>query len=174
MEIRVLARPEEFDQNQAIALPPREYMRWDELQFEDVLRMMSPEGSLIDADVPEEPSPLPAELSSRPLALLDTEPGLSASVGPHHLSPENHSSVPPSRTSSRSSSGGFDSRSTISGESNLDSVDRIMAMDIFTGPNQDLDLLPLCELWLDMASQLKEEDIPSPTGFLEERDEIVR
>ncbi|KAL1937863.1 hypothetical protein VTO73DRAFT_12756 [Trametes versicolor] len=174
MEIRVLARPEEFDQNQAIALPLREYMRWDELQLEDALRMMSPEGSLLDANVSEERLPPPAESSSRPLTLLNTELDLSPPVGPRDPSPARHSSVPPSRTSSRSLSDSFESRSYVSGESDLGSVDGIMVMDIFSGTNADLDLLPLCELWLDMAPQLKQENIPNPTGLFAERDEIVR
>ncbi|OJT08381.1 hypothetical protein TRAPUB_720 [Trametes pubescens] len=74
--------------------------------------------------------------------------------------------------SSRSSSRSSASRSVISGEGDLNSVDE--AMNMFTGRNADLDLLPLCELWLDMTAQLKEEDIPSPAGFFEERDEIVK
>lgn len=177
MDIRVLARPEEFDQNQAIALPLREYMRWDELQLEDALRMMSPEGSVIDVDVREDLSRPQAESPHDPtLPILDTALSSSASVGPSIPSAGDHQANVPMSTSSRSLSDSCDSRSVGSedSESDLDSVDRIMAMGIFSGPNQDLDLLPLCELWLDMAPQLKEEDIPDPTGLFEERDEIVR
>lgn len=173
MDIRVLARPEEFDQNQAIALPLREYMRWDELQLEDALRMMSPEGSVID--VPEDLSPPPAEPPHNPaLPIVDTALSSSAPVGPSIPSAGDYQANVPMSASSQSLSDSCDSRTVSSGKSDLDSVDRIMAMGIFSGPNQDLDLLPLCELWLDMAPQLKEEDIPSPTGLFEERDEIVR
>lgn len=44
-----------------------------------------------------------------------------------------------------------------------------MQMDIFTGPDEDLALVPLVDLWPNLAEHLKEADIPSP---LELQDEI--
>lgn len=125
MDIRVLARPEEFDQNQAIALPLREYMRWDELQLEDALRMMSPEGSVIDAVVPEDLSPPLAGPPRNPtLLLLDSALSSSAPVGPRIPSTGNHQAAVPMSTSSRSLSDSCDSRSVSSGDSvsDLDST----------------------------------------------------
>lgn len=91
MDIRVLARPEEFDQNLAIALALREYMRWDELQLEDALRMMSPEGSVLDVDVREDLSRPPAEPPhDSALPILDTALSSSAPVGPSIPSAGDH------------------------------------------------------------------------------------
>lgn len=47
-------------------------------------------------------------------------------------------------------------------------------MGIFAGPDQDVGVLPLVDLWLDLADNLKQEDIPDPLEFLKERDAIVR
>lgn len=47
-------------------------------------------------------------------------------------------------------------------------------MGIFAGPDQDVGVLPLVDLWLDLADNLKQEDIPDPLDFLKERDAIVR
>lgn len=47
-------------------------------------------------------------------------------------------------------------------------------MNIFAGPNQDVIVLPLVDLWLDLADNLKQEDIPNPLEFLQERDTVVR
>lgn len=47
-------------------------------------------------------------------------------------------------------------------------------MDIFDGPNGDMGVIPLVDLWLDLAGNLKQEDIASPPDFLKERDAVVR
>lgn len=68
-------------------------------------------------------------------------------------------------------SGGSYADSALSEESE-DSVDAVM--NIFVGPNQDVIVLPLVDLWLDLADNLKQEDIPNPLEFLQERDAVVR
>lgn len=161
IEIRVLPRPELFNEDQAIKLSYEQQMLFSEHQFEDLLRSRP---SLAFSTKSPSPPPIPLLPKTGPDALAPAVAGdLSAQKPPSVTS-----------VSSRSSSGSSASRSAISEDSDLDSVDEIMAMDIFTGQNVDLDLLPLCELWLDMPSQLKEEDIPSPAAFFEERDEIVK
>lgn len=161
IEIRVLPRPELFNEEAAIKLSYDEQMLFSEHQFADLLRSRP---SLVFSTKSPPSPPLPP--------LPKTEPNASAPA----FSGDSSAPEPPSVTSSssRSSSGSSASRDAISEDSDLDSVDEIMAMDIFTGQNTDLDLLPLCELWLDMPSQLKEEDIPNPAAFFEERDEIVK
>ncbi len=47
-------------------------------------------------------------------------------------------------------------------------------MNIFAGPNQDIIVLPLVDLWLDLTDNLKQEDIPNPLDFFKERDAVVR
>lgn len=57
-------------------------------------------------------------------------------------------------------------------EESEDSVDAVM--NIFAGPNQDVGIIPLVDLWLDLAENLKQEDIPNPLELLKERDAVVR
>ena len=55
------------------------------------------------------------------------------------------------------------------------SIEAINAMGIFTGPDDDADLLPLVDLWIsELADHLKQDDIPSPLEMFAEFDEIVR
>ncbi|KAI0629510.1 hypothetical protein C8Q77DRAFT_1140713 [Trametes polyzona] len=56
------------------------------------------------------------------------------------------------------------SHSSISDESDVDSLAGIIHIKIFSGPNEDVALFPLCELWGDITSVFRttnEEDIPS-------------
>lgn len=159
IEIHVLPRPELFNEDQAIQLSYDKQMRFDSHQFEDLLRSRRSLSS--STEPPPPPPPLPRTKTEPPAPAVASDPSAAKLTLVTSAS---------SRSSSRSSA----SRSVMSGESDMNSVDEIMAMDIFTGSNTDLDLLPLCELWLDMAAQLKEEDIPSPAGFFKERDEIVK
>ncbi|KAL1937866.1 hypothetical protein VTO73DRAFT_12759 [Trametes versicolor] len=171
LQIRVLPRPELFNEDQTIHLSFGERLQFGDHQYDDMLRSKR---LVSDADTPEQrvlssakpASPLPPPIAPLP----STESGLPAPAGVCDAPDGKPPSV--ATASCQSSSVSSASRSVISGERDFNSVDEIMA--IFSGGNADLDLLPLCELWLDMPSQLKEEDIPSPAGFFEERDEIVK
>lgn len=171
LEIRVLPRPELFNEDQTIHLSFGERLQFGDHQYDDMLRSKrlvsdaaTSEQRVLSSAKPA--SPLPPPIA--PLPRTESGPPAPTDVydAPH--------GKPPSvaTASSRSSSASSASRSVNSRESYLNSVDEIMT--IFGGGNADLDLLPLCELWMDMAAQLKEEDIPSPAGFFEERDEIVK
>lgn len=65
-------------------------------------------------------------------------------------------------------------RSVRSEQGPSDSVGDIIRMDIFTGPDADLDLVPLVDLWPDIANTLKEEDLPSPLELYKEIEAIQR
>ncbi|OJT06561.1 hypothetical protein TRAPUB_2638 [Trametes pubescens] len=54
----------------------------------------------------------------------------------------------------------------------MSSVEDIMRMDIFTGPDEDLALVPLVDLWPDLSANLEEEDIPSPLELYKEIETI--
>lgn len=175
LQIRVLPRPELFNEDQTIHLSFGERLQFGDHQYDDMLRSKR---LVSDAATPEERmeervlcSAEPAPPLPPPLAPLPrTEPGPPAPAGVCDAPDGKPPSV--ATASCRSSSVSSASRSVNSRERYLNSVDDIMA--IFGGSNADLDLLPLCGLWLDMAAQLKEEDIPSPAGFFKERDEIVK
>ncbi len=64
------------------------------------------------------------------------------------------------------------SKSSKSVQDPISSVDDIMRMDIFTGADEDLGLVPLVDLWPELANNLKEEDIPSALELYREIDMI--
>lgn len=82
-----------------------------------------------------------------------------------------HHQTSASASASSVDSGSSYADSALSDESE-DSVNALM--EIFAGPNQDLGVVPLVDLWLDLAENLKQEVITNPLGFLKERDAIVR
>lgn len=76
-----------------------------------------------------------------------------------------------STSTSSVNSGSSYADSALSDESE-NSVDAIV--DIFAGPIQDVEALPLVDLWLELAENLKQEDIPNPLEFFQECDAIKR
>ena len=55
-----------------------------------------------------------------------------------------------------------------------EAVDAIVHMNVFGNPYADVEPLPLVHLWIDMPSQVKQEDISSPVDFFKERDAMVK
>ncbi|KAH9889305.1 hypothetical protein C8Q73DRAFT_707074 [Cubamyces lactineus] len=48
-------------------------------------------------------------------------------------------------------------------------------MDIFSGPNDDVDLVPLVDLWIsELGDHLKQEDIPTPQEMYAEFDHTAQ
>lgn len=80
------------------------------------------------------------------------------------------------QTSASTSTSSVDSGSSYAGSALSDeSEDSVHAlMGIFAGPDQDVEALPLVDLWLELANNLQQEDIPNPLGFFEECDAIKR
>ncbi|KAI0327930.1 hypothetical protein GY45DRAFT_1074476 [Cubamyces sp. BRFM 1775] len=55
------------------------------------------------------------------------------------------------------------------------SLDDLAAMDIFSGPNDDVDLVPLVDLWIsELGDHLKSEDFPDPQEMYAEFDQIAK
>ncbi|KAH9889319.1 hypothetical protein C8Q73DRAFT_654396 [Cubamyces lactineus] len=55
------------------------------------------------------------------------------------------------------------------------SLDNLAAMDIFSGPNDDVHLVPLVDLWISgLEDRLKQEDIPTPQEMYDEFDHIAK
>ena len=55
------------------------------------------------------------------------------------------------------------------------SLDNLAAMDIFSGPNDDVELVPLVDLWIsELGDHLKQEDIPDPQEMHAEFDHIAK
>lgn len=92
-------------------------------------------------------------------------------VSPKREAPLDQYQVSASASTSSVDSGSSYADSTLSDESE-DSVHALTG--IFAGPDQDVGVLLLVDLWLDLAENLKQEDIPDPLEFLKERDAVVK
>ncbi|KAH9889297.1 hypothetical protein C8Q73DRAFT_153760 [Cubamyces lactineus] len=67
------------------------------------------------------------------------------------------------------------SSTTTSEGRSMCSLDDIAAMNIFSGPNDDVDVIPLADLWIsELAEHLKQEDIPSPHEMFAKFDHIAK
>ncbi|KAL1945508.1 hypothetical protein VTO73DRAFT_2359 [Trametes versicolor] len=176
--IRVRARPEGFDETNAIKIPARDEVLMSVAWGEDYKRARAirasrnPTEASVHSDISHEDrdslNTHPAPSSARNCedetgGRLEVTSGELRNV--HPADPRKRSldhSIDAASISSASS------RSVRSEQGPSDSVGDIIRMDIFTGPDDDLDLVPLVDLWPDIANTLKEEDIPSPLELYEE------
>ncbi|OJT08394.1 hypothetical protein TRAPUB_733 [Trametes pubescens] len=148
-DIRVRARPEKFDERRGTLLPSTEYIKMDDYVGEDIPRMDELQRQHRAATGWQFP------------AVQPRVPSLEGSLHRHQTSA--------SASTSSVNSGSSYADSSLSEESE-DSVD--VLAEVFAGPNQDVDALPLVDLWLELAENLKQEDIPNPLEFFEECDAI--
>ncbi|KAI0629531.1 hypothetical protein C8Q77DRAFT_1140756 [Trametes polyzona] len=164
-DVRVLARPEKelFDRHKAVKLSSGENYDMKMFWTLDHVRILDERDDASLSSTSEEQSP--------PASPVQPYFGASTDITARGMIPLRSAS-----TSSLSEISEIcSSRSSVSEESAANSLERIMRMDIFSGPNDDVALLPLCELWEDLSAQFEnEEDIPHPAGFFQERDEIVK
>ena len=75
--------------------------------------------------------------------------------------------------SSRASSGTASSGDSASGSDQGDGLEEI-GMAFIGNPTQNMETLPLADLWHDLANHLKQEDIASPVDLFAEHDAIIR
>ncbi|KAI0629529.1 hypothetical protein C8Q77DRAFT_292155 [Trametes polyzona] len=167
MDVRVLAKPELFDQHVAVELPVLEHLRMKQLWQEDQMRIIQSHG--VESPAASFASFTSDAPSQRPRELGDCN-NSSGRILSHNSVPPDERSVSPASFSDSASD-----RGTTSDDRDADSVEDIVRMDIFSGPNDDVALLPLCELWEDLKAVIKNEgDIPHPAGLFKERGEIVQ
>ncbi|OJT11022.1 hypothetical protein TRAPUB_12476 [Trametes pubescens] len=178
--IRVRARPEGFDETNVMKISARNEVLMSLAWGEDYQRARAirasrepPEATVNPQDIPprEDCTFQPTDLASPSLRNRDDEVGSDLGVtsgearNVHAAELANKSLGHNSDAVSISSAL---SRSIRSEQGASDSVGDIIRMDIFTGPDDDLDLVPLVDLWPDIANMLKEEDIPSPLELYED------
>ncbi|KAH9889293.1 hypothetical protein C8Q73DRAFT_153661 [Cubamyces lactineus] len=163
VDVRIRARPENFDETNAVKLSVRTRMQMIRYWENDAPRMHAnrkvsqpaPGSGLVVLPPPHESTDAlrPADSSeSRDDHLQRTTAPKDAEVS------------------------SLCSRSTMvhSMQSNH-SLDDLAAMDIFSGPNDDVELVPLVDLWIsELGEHLIQEDIPDPLDMYEEFDHIAR
>ncbi|OJT06556.1 hypothetical protein TRAPUB_2633 [Trametes pubescens] len=154
VRIRVRGRPEGFDETNAISLSTKTELLMGSTFRNDYLRAME------NADVQSRPAAYDhGDAIPRPSM---GRPPRSAVGDAESASHRQEDDMDAASVSSRSSRSGRSIRRPMT------SVEDIMAMDIFTGPAEDLYLVPLVDLWPELANNLKEEDIPSPLELYRE------
>ncbi|KAJ8461987.1 hypothetical protein ONZ51_g11191 [Trametes cubensis] len=174
--IRIRARPEEFDETNAVALSVRSRMQMSRSWDEDGLRMSADQRALQAA----RESPRQLDVDPNPPSCLSLQTYTTPETHDIHDEgvPCGRADASASRDSEDVDHSSFISESgpTTASEANpTRSIEAINAMGIFTSPDDDADLLPLVDLWIsELADHLKQEDIPSPLEMFAEFDEIVR
>lgn len=159
IHLRARARPEGFDETNAVKISDRTELLIGKLFIEDILR------------------------ARKTAALQDSLPAVTP--GPSVVRGRDHAAVAasmfraPSVYSGRelpdgdSASISFEwSRSRESAEVINSNFDDFLGMDIFAVADEDLALVPLVDLWPVLAATLKEEDIASPLELQKEIDTI--
>ncbi|EIW54312.1 uncharacterized protein TRAVEDRAFT_132466 [Trametes versicolor FP-101664 SS1] len=171
IRIRVRARPEGFDESNAVNISGKTELLMGSMFRKDYLRAMdnvklaqkAHETELSD----DQPRSSSAHVHGHPLS----PPHIY--VQPNGLPEESTQCPQEGSVDAASMSSGW-SRSNESTRGPMTSVEDIMHMDIFTGPDEDLDLVPLVDLWPDLADNLKEEDIASPLELHREIEQVQR
>ncbi|KAI9067439.1 hypothetical protein FKP32DRAFT_1755114 [Trametes sanguinea] len=146
LRLRVRARPEEFDETNAVKLTADGQVDLEFAWTDLVLAKQALERSSED-------------LQTSAVYVEEEE---------DDVEPENEEDGSDSPESSSINSESNASRST----TNLAGLARL---DIFSGPNEDVDLLPLVDLWIsELPEHLKQEDIPDPSELFAECERAVR
>lgn len=158
LDIRVLARPEGFDRTKIARLSVKVSMRLDDCLADDTEKRL---------DALEARSTA-LGLSSGPASNLDREDASHIPVPDDQLAEDNDGVVEGDAHSFRTLSSDYSSAS-----SNLDESGSMLD-GFFGDPHQNVEILPLVHLWVDMAAEVKQEDIADPRELFKERDAIVR
>ncbi|OSC97333.1 hypothetical protein PYCCODRAFT_1419722 [Trametes coccinea BRFM310] len=176
LQVRVRSRPEEFDETEVVKLSSTAQMELIYEWTDDIMRSkQTVKGRNASQNLqaahgqPAEPSP-----SSPPTSKLDALPVASPNDAisgrleyclAEEQEPE-HTDDCASLSSSSSSSNTSEHTENLAG---------LATLDIFGGTNEDVDVIPLVDLWIsDLPEQLKEEDISDPSELLAECDRIVK
>ncbi|KAI0327914.1 hypothetical protein GY45DRAFT_1073239 [Cubamyces sp. BRFM 1775] len=166
--VRVRARAEEFDETHAVTLPAMGYVKMQQAFMECGLRMCDNRDAMEQDAKPEpaeicEPLPLPE--------LLKSQAGSSGPLSTAPVHSEDVDPAPDTAASGYASSASSLAASVHSAESLYD----VAAMDIFSGPDADVELIPLVDLWIsELEGHLKQEDIPNPSDMFAEFDHITK
>ncbi|KAI0664046.1 hypothetical protein C8Q70DRAFT_215546 [Cubamyces menziesii] len=154
--VRVRSRPEEFDETHAVTLPPMGRVKLKQAFIECGLQMGENKQAMTRSTAPDVGAPL-AMQAPHPLA-----PPMDVPISTRHR----RASVASSSSSNSSFAMNIQPRS---------SLEDLAIMDIFSGPNDDVGLVPLVDLWIsELEDHLRQEDIPSPLEMFAEFAEIAR
>ncbi|KAJ8489085.1 hypothetical protein ONZ51_g3165 [Trametes cubensis] len=173
VDVRIRARPEGFNETNAASLDVRSEMQIMHYWNEDGPRLRTnKQNSETESDTMALVTRSSREVDVASTTGYGTPMGIGgADVSkPHHR--EQQDTVGPGDTELVSASSEV---APIQDNQSAHSLDDIDAIDIFSGPNEDTDLVPLVDLWIsELSDYLKQEDIPSPLEMFDEFNEIAQ
>ncbi|OSC97337.1 hypothetical protein PYCCODRAFT_1145966 [Trametes coccinea BRFM310] len=170
IEVRVQARPEGFDESNAVRLSVDSICDLAEVWVEDVIALASARRAAETPkaqDAPEDASHHQVE-GLEGLELLEDAHKRALEVGRDisNASPADDADG----DSISSGPGSFASRDEYADDST-----HLAGMDIFGGSDCDADLVPLVDLWIsDLSEHLKETEIPDPSDLFAECEQVVQ
>ncbi|KAH9889307.1 hypothetical protein C8Q73DRAFT_783320 [Cubamyces lactineus] len=145
VDVRIKSRAEEFDETNAVALSVLTRIQMVQSWEQDNRQTIENCKTLHPAGPTEIRSPLEDVQAASQAADAEFEEAEASSLCSARSSHLNHS------------------------------LDDLAAMDIFSGPNDDVDLVPLVDLWIsELGDHLKQEDIPDPQEMYAEFDHIAK
>ncbi|OSC96640.1 hypothetical protein PYCCODRAFT_1261580 [Trametes coccinea BRFM310] len=170
-DVRVRARPEEFDETNAVSLSAFTRSKMEFTFLKEDLQKMCANLDALKANAP-------------PVVAVPSDPGVVSHQNPDCDPTE--ATDPPAASSSAghtrsTENSDADSLSVFSdGGSRYTDDDSgryseyLGPIDPFSGPDDDVELVPLVDLWIsELADHLKEEDIPHPSELMAEFEEIT-
>ncbi|KAJ3018251.1 hypothetical protein NUW54_g383 [Trametes sanguinea] len=176
--VRVRARPEEFDETNAVSLSPTTLTRMDFSCWEEDGEKMCAKLDALEAlantsTIKTDPLSVPPSHSDAP-AIGGAVRTSEAPQTPHTVIIEHPDGDSTSTHSGSASTRTMDSDnySDYSG-SELGIGGGFGSIDPFSAPDEDVELVPLVDVWVsELADHLKQEDIPHPSELGAEVEEI--
>ncbi len=165
LEIRVCPRAEGFDWDETTRLPTGpvdERSRWLDYEGEDRVRQHTARQARQQPDVVPNPHTSKEVSQSHPTPPVDRSHRAETAISPRAED----------ETSSISAGKSAYSCSMIASTDSIDSMTELERL--FADPEESPELHPLCHLWCDLSTTIKQDGIPSPLLFFEERDAIIR
>ncbi|KAH9889295.1 hypothetical protein C8Q73DRAFT_707024 [Cubamyces lactineus] len=181
VNVRIRARSEEFDETHAVKLNARSRIQMQRLWLEDGARLPDiveeapPAQSQHEAAVHHSARAPAIPPRSSPEIPVPSDTDLAHEHGPLSDAIESNRRLPTAFDDYAEGASIMSELTVTHSEQSNNSVEDIAAMDIFSGPNDDVELVPLVDLWIsELGDQLKQEDIPDPQEMYAEFDHIAK
>ncbi|KAJ2992648.1 hypothetical protein NUW54_g7884 [Trametes sanguinea] len=153
-QLRVRARPEGFDETNVVRLSYDSMSDLEEIWTEDILAIISARR---------------AAEAANSQALANDAAQAKGDANDYAAEIDGDLSPLPETLADDADRASVSSTSSASDEVFTDDVTRLGMIDIFGGPECDVDLVPLVDLWTsELSEHLKEEDIPGPEDLFAE------
>ncbi len=167
LNVRIRCPPEMFDIDHAVKLPVPSKIELFHLRSIDYLRMEELEkqhqttasGAQVVASLPQ--------LNAESLSAHEVSEGAAVECAPQHQVEGEGEGRRPNNEEDTSDVSGSSSNSV------NEIVSELVGMGIFGDLNADMDLYPVVDIWFNLTSHLREEEIPNPIALYKECDQLA-